>query len=203
MTFFPGSPEFESTKIPVIKVLKAEFPIVVSASHRILSHFSERKATLTSLSVFIAHFFIIHSALSARAMDSDGVSQMRNAEEAGSQPGGFRSTSLRQGKGGKGKSKSKFDEGKSKSTLGADFDSDKEDSDSDGGKGKNRRIGVGQERYCDEDSDDDPGHQVSGKGKGQGKDKSGKVGMGTDSTPSSGSRLRNFLHDTCPFRKST
>ena len=196
MTYFPGSPEFESTKIPVIKVLKAEFPIVVSASHRILSHFSERKATLTSFSVFIAHFFIIHSALSARAMDSDGVSQMRNAEEAGSQPGGFRSTSLRQGKGGKGKSKSKFDEGKGKSTLGADFDSDKEDYDSDdGGKAKKRRIGVGQERYCDEDSDDDPGHQVSGKGTGKGKDKSGKVG--TDSTPSSGSSWRNFLPGTC------
>ena len=157
---------------------------------------------MTSFSVFIAHFFTIHSALSARAMDSDGDSQMRNAEEAASEHGGFRIdyTSLRQG--GKGKSKSKFDKGKSKSTLGADFDSDKEDSDSDGGKGKNRRIGVGQERYCDEDSDDDPGHQVSGKGKGQGKDKSGKVGMGTDSTPSSGSCWRNFLPGTCERRKS-
>ena len=182
---------------------------------------------MTSFSVFIANFFTIHSALSARAMDSDGDSQMRNAEEAASEHGGFRITSLRQGKSGKGKSKSKFDEGKSKSTLGADFDSDKddydsddggkakkrrigvdqerycdEDSDSDGGKGKNRRIGVGQERYCDEDSDDDPGHQVSGKGKGQGKDRSGKVGMGTDSTPSSGSCWRNFLPGTCERRKS-
>ena len=158
---------------------------------------------MTSFSVFIAHFFTIHSALSARAMDSDGDSQMRNAEEAASEHGGFRITSLRQGKSGKGKSKSKFDEGKSKSALGADFDSDKDDYDSDdGGKAKKRRIGVDQERYCDEDSDDDPGHQVSGKGKGQGKDRSGKVGMGTDSTPSSGSCWRNFLPGTCERRKS-
>ena len=158
---------------------------------------------MTSFSVFIANFFTIHSALSARAMDSDGDSQMRNAEEAASEHGGFRITSLRQGKSGKGKSKSKFDEGKSKSALGADFDSDKDDYDSDdGGKAKKRRIGVDQERYCDEDSDDDPGHQVSGKGKGQGKDRSGKVGMGTDSTPSSGSCWRNFLPGTCERRKS-
>ena len=150
---------------------------------------------MTSFSVFIANFFTIHSALSARAMDSDGDSQMRNAEEAASEHGGFRITSLRQGKSGKGKSKSKFDEGKSKSTLGADFDSDKDDYDSDdggkakkrrigvdqerycdedsdsdyGGKGRDRRIGVGQERCCDEDSDDDPELQVSGKGKRKGK----------------------------------